>query len=273
MTQKPKYFKNIEFVAFDIETTGLTPVVDRVVEIGAVRFRNLDVIETFQELIDPQMPISPGAMAVNGITDEMVRSKPTIDEVLPRLIEFLGEAVLIAHNAPFDVGFLSYDISRLNLTAADKPVLDTCAIPKTLFPGAYSYSLENLTAFLGIQPDGFHRALADATACMGIFKRCVAEMGGPGRVTLRDMLEVNGPSLSLSSGDMILDESYQPLKAALESGNEVEIMYRDARGAISDRTITPLSIGIFRGTAMIEAFCHLRQDKRNFRLDRIIEIR
>jgi len=72
---------------------------------------------------------------------------------------------------------------------------------------------------------------------------------------------------------MILDESYQPLKAALENGDEVSIVYQDARGTISDRAITPLSIGIFRGTAMIEAFCHLRQDKRNFRLDRIIEIR
>jgi len=273
MTKKPEYFRDIAFVALDIETTGLTPVVDRIVEIGAVKFRNGEVIETFQELIDPQMPISPGAFAVNGITDEMVKGKPTIDDVLPRFIEFLGEAVLIAHNSPFDVGFLSYDISRLDLTLADKPVLDTCAIPKRLFPGAYSYSLENLVAFLDIQRDDFHRALADATACMRLFNRCVAEMGGPGRVTLQDMLEANGPPLSLSSGDMILDESYQPLKAALETGDEVSIVYRDARGTMSDRTITPLSIGLSRGTAMIEAFCHLRQDKRNFRLDRIIEIR
>jgi len=185
----------------------------------------------------------------------------------------LGESVPIAHNAPFDVGFLSYDISRLDLNAPDKPVLDTCAIPKRLFPGAYSYSLENLSAFLNIHSDGFHRALADATVCMGIFNRCVAEMGGPGQVTLKDILDLNGPSISLSSGDMILDESYQPLKAALENGDEISILYRDARGTMSDRAITPLSIGTFRGTAMIEAFCHLRQGKRNFRLDRIVEIR
>jgi len=265
--------KDFLFVALDIETTGLTPVVDRIVEIGAVKFRNGEVIEIFQELIDPQIPISPSAFAVNGITDKMVRGKPTIEAVLPRFIEFLGEAVLIAHNAPFDVGFLSYEISKLDLTAADTSVLDTCAIPKKLFPGAYSYSLENLSAFLNIHSDGFHRALADATACMGIFNRCVAEMGEPGQVTLQDILELNGPSINLSSGDMILDESYQPLKAALETGDKVLIVYRDARGTMSDRAITPLSIGIFKGTAMIEAFCHLRQGKRNFRLDRIVEIR
>jgi DNA polymerase-3 subunit epsilon len=273
MTQQPEYFKNIEFVAFDIETTGLTPVVDRIVEIGAVKFRNGEVIENLQELIDPQMPISPGAFAVNGITDDMVRDKPTIDEVLPRFLEFLGEAVPIAHHAPFDVGFLTYDISRLNLTPADNPVLDTCTIPKRLFPHAHGYSLEHLVAFLNIPAGVFHRALADAEACMGLFNRCVAEMGGPERATIKEILELNGPPLSLCSGEIVLDEPFHPLKRALEKGNELEIRYQNARGAVSTRTITPLSIGTFRGTAMIEAFCHLCNDKRNFRLDRILEIR
>ena len=98
------------FVAFDIETTGLTPVVDRIVEIGAVKFRNRKIIDTFQELIDPEMPISPGAFAVNGITDDMVRGKPVIEHVLPGFVDFLGQAIPMAHNSPFDIGFLSYDI-------------------------------------------------------------------------------------------------------------------------------------------------------------------
>jgi DNA polymerase-3 subunit epsilon len=273
MTQEPEYFKNIEFVAFDIETTGLTPVVDRIVEIGAIKFRNGDVLETFQELIDPQMPISPGAFAVNGITDEMVRGKPTIDEVLPRFIEFLGESVPVAHHAPFDVGFLTYDISRLNLTPADNPVLDTCTIPKQLFPHAHGYSLEHLVAFLNIPAGVFHRALADAEACMELFNRCVDEMGRPEQTTIEDILDLNGPPLSLCSGEIMIEEPFLPVKRALEKGDELEIRYQNARGTISIRKITPLSIGLFRGTAMIEAFCHFCNDKRNFRMDRILEIR
>jgi DNA polymerase III alpha subunit (gram-positive type) len=80
--------KDIIFVAFDIETTGLTPVVDRIVEIGAVKLQNKKIIDTFQELIDPEMPIDPRATAVNNITNDMVRGKPTIEQVLPQFLSY-----------------------------------------------------------------------------------------------------------------------------------------------------------------------------------------
>ena len=178
-----KTLSHITFVAFDLETTGLTPVVDRIVEIGAVRFRADEVIDTFQALVDPEMPISPGATATNGITDDMVKGQPTIEKVLPRFMDFLGQDIPVAHHAPFDVGFLAYDISRLNLTPADRPVLDICTIPKSLFPHAHGYRLENLVMFLDIPTGVLHRALTDAEACMGLFNRCVAEMGGQERTT------------------------------------------------------------------------------------------
>lgn len=268
-----KTISEINFVAIDIETTGLTPVVDRIVEIGAVKFRNRKVMDTFQDLVDPGIPITPGATAVNGITDDMVRGKPGIEGVLPRFISFMGDAVPIAHNAPFDVGFLSYDISRLDLEVPDQPILDTCAIPKRVFPGLYSYSLENLSMSLGIRSREFHRALTDSEACMEIFLKCIDELGGADRLTLQDVIAVNGPAMSLRSGEILFEKPFLPLKEALESGCTVKITYQDARGTVTTREITPLSVGLFRGTVMVEAFCTLRQDKRNFRLDRIIEIR
>ena len=264
---------HITFVAFDLETTGLTPVVDRIVEIGAVRFRADEVLDTFQALVDPEIHISAGATATNGITDDMVKGQPTIEKVLPQFIDFLGQDISVAHHAPFDVGFLTYDISRLNLRPADRPVLDTCIMPKSLFPHAHGYSLEHLVAFLNISVGVLHRALADAEACMGLFNRCVAEMGGPEQTTMEDILDLNGPPLSLCSGEIVLDEPFLPVKRALEKGDELEIRYQSAGGTVSIRKITPLSIGLFRGAPMIEAFCHLRKDKRNFRLDRILEIR
>lgn len=265
--------RNITFVAFDLETTGLTPVVDRIVEIGAVQLRAGEALDMFQELVDPEMPISPGASAKNGITDDMVKGHATIEKVLPRFLDFLGQGIPVAHHAPFDVGFLTYDISRLKLKASDRPVLDTCSIPKSLFPHAGGYSLEHLVAFLNIPTGTLHRALADSEACMGLFNRCVDELGGQDRTTLEDILLLNGPALNLCSGDIELKEPFHPLKKALENGAKVRIRYKSAGGTVSVRQITPLSIGPFRGTAMIEAFCHLRKDKRNFRLDRILEIR
>lgn len=261
----------ILFVAFDTETTGLTPAVDRIVEIGAVRFGDGKVLDAFEELIDPGIPVSLDAFAVNGISDDMVRGKPTVEEVLPRFLDFLQGAVPIAHNAPFDAGFLSYDISRLKLEAPEEPILDTCAIPKQVFPGFPSYSLGNLAAALGIVPEGLHRALADAKACMEIFGKCVNEMGGPDVVTLGQLLEANGPSVRLGSGEIVLEPQLLPLKKALDGNGAVDIVYRNAQGTLSARQITPLTIGVFRGTAMIEAYCHLRKEKRHFRLDRIVE--
>ncbi len=268
-----RLLSNTTFAAFDIETTGLTPVVDGIVEIGAVRFCGNQVIDTFDEMVDPLRPISPGASSVNGITDEMVQGKPTIEEALPRFLEFLGDAVPVAHHAPFDVGFLAYEISRLNLAVPDQPVLDTCVIPKRLFPHVRRYSLENLARFFSLKSETFHRALADSMVCMKILNRCVAEMGGLERVSLSEIFEINGPSVSFCSGGIVLDASCHPLQAAIENGNEIEITYRDARGALSARTITPLSLGVSKGAVMMEAFCHLRKGKRNFRLDRIVEIR
>lgn len=273
MLNNEQSLKDLTFVALDIETTGLMPVVNKIVEIGAVKFQDGQIVSTFQELIDPQMTISPGATAVNGIMDDMVAGKPTIEDALPRFVSFLCDAVPIAHNAPFDVSFLSYDISRLGLEVEHQPILDTCAIPKRVFPGLYSYSLENLARSLRIKSDSFHRALADAEACMSIFLKCLDQMGGIDQLTMEDILAVNGPALDFNPAEITLDEAFSPLKEALESGSSVEIVYQDAWGTTTTRQITPLSLGVGRGVAILEAFCHFRQDKRNFRLDRIIEIR
>ena len=108
---------------------------------------------------------------------------------------------------------------------------------------------------------------------MTVFNRCVAELGGCENTSLQDLLDLNGPPLSLRPQALELDEPFLPLKHALESGKALEIQYQSAGGTVSFRRITPVSIVRFRDTAMIEAYCHLRGDKRNFRLDRILAIR
>lgn len=100
----------MRFIAFDLETTGTVPGADQIVEIGAVRFVNGAPEAIFASLIDPQRPIPPGASAVNGISNEMVKGKPLIDSLLPSFAEFCGEDLLVAHNAPFDTQFLTADI-------------------------------------------------------------------------------------------------------------------------------------------------------------------
>ncbi|MDY6968662.1 MAG: exonuclease domain-containing protein [Spirochaetota bacterium] len=265
--------KDTTFVALDLETTGLTPMIDRIVEIGAVKFKDGQEIDIFHKLIDPEMQICPDAFAINGITEEMLKGKPIIDNVLPEFIEFIGNDVPIAHNATFDAVFLSYDIRRLGLNVPDIPIIDTCSLPRFYFPSLNSYSLANLSTDLNIKSEGLHRALADAKLCMEVFLKCIDETGCANNLTLDQIMNLDTSMLSLNTGGLLLEKPFSPLKNALKLRKKIKIVYEDRNGLVSVRKITPLAISLFRSTVMVEAFCHMSQDERKFRLDRIVEIR
>jgi len=263
--------KDITFVAFDVETTGLTVGKDRIIEIGCVKFRETKVVDTFQELVDPRKPIPFDATFVNGITNDMVKGKPTIEQILPRFLSFIGDAVKVAHNVPFDMGFISCDLNKFGLKIINTPILDTCSITKQVFPGLNSYSLESLARYLSIKSEKFHRALEDSVVCMKIFLKCLTKIGNLDYLTLKDILD--GSSLNPDIGKILLQNKFKPLKSALESGSRIQINYRDVRGAVTNREIKPLAANFFRGSPVIEAFCYLRKANRHFRLDRIIKIK
>ncbi|MFO8063298.1 MAG: 3'-5' exonuclease, partial [Spirochaetia bacterium] len=138
----------ITFVAFDFETTGLHPATDRIIEVGAVKFRAREVLETFDELVNPGIPVSPDAIKVSGITEEMLASKPSIDQTLPRFLQFIGDSVLVAHNAPFDVSFLRAALETTRRGEVTNMVVDTQVLAQKAYPRLKSYSLQNLVAHL-----------------------------------------------------------------------------------------------------------------------------
>ncbi len=153
----------MRFIAFDLETTGTVPGVDQIVEIGAVRFIDGKPEAVFATLIDPKMPIPPGASNVNKIYDDMVRGKPTIDTLLESFTEFCGDDILVAHNAPFDMQFILADYKRHELPTPRGLILDTLPIARKVFPGLANYKLGTLVQHLKIPTTGFHRAEEDAS--------------------------------------------------------------------------------------------------------------
>jgi len=163
----------MRFIAFDIETTGTVPGVDQVVELGAVRFIDGQVDAVFSTLIDPLRPIPPGASAVNGISNDMVKGKPTIDRILEPFTEFCGDDHLVAHNAPFDSQFLINDYKKVELPTPRGLILDTLPIARKVFPGLANYKLGTLVQHLKIPTTGFHRAEEDATYCGKLFLEMV----------------------------------------------------------------------------------------------------
>lgn len=152
------------FVVVDTETTGAKPDEDRLIEIGAVRVVGGAVVDTFQQLIDPGRHVPKRITWLTGISTAMVYGQPPAAEVLPRFVDFLGDAVLVAHNLPFDARFLDLALAEAGLPELRNPSLDTLRLARRLLSSLPSKGLSALTAHFGIAVQGRHRALGDAAA-------------------------------------------------------------------------------------------------------------
>lgn len=183
----------MKFIAFDLETTGTVPGVDRIVEIGAVRIDNGVVDAVFSTLINPQIPIPPGASAVNGISNEMVAGKPLIEDVLNSFAEFCGSDVMVAHNAPFDCQFLISDIKKFESEAPKGVVIDTLPMARKLIPGLANYKLGTLVQHFKIPSTDFHRAEEDATYCGMVFWEMVKRLSVGSRAPqIENLVQLTG---------------------------------------------------------------------------------
>ena len=249
--------------AFDVETTGLIPGVDRIVELGAVLFQGEDVLETFDQLVDPGIPMPQDARKVNGICDGMLQGMPSVAAALPPFLALVSKGTPVAHNAVFDVGFLSVDIMAAGLEAPQGPVLDTRILARRAFPGRFSYSLSNLVRDLSIEVTGAHRALADAHACRLFYLQCVRAGG------VEKLARSCGEPLDFTVHAPRFARTAALLQRAIAAGAEVGITYRSARGEKTERTIRPLSFSCMGGSVGVVAFCSLRNEKRTFLLDSI----
>ncbi len=264
----------LDFVAFDTETTGLQPYSEELVEIAAVRFDlESGAKEYFQTLINPGKLIPPQAAAVHGITDSMVARAPTLPQVLPSFFQFLGTAIPVAHNAPFDIGFLSLHSLRIGVTPPPTPVLDSCMFSRRVLLDQPSHKLQSLVENLGIAESTFHRALADTKSCMEVFRHIV-KVGVGFQASWAQLLARHGKAYSFLEGSRPLQRTrdlarLDPLFEALEEKKRVWIHYE---GGFSAREVTPLLLYAKGAQRYMEATCHLDGIRKSFRLDRIQKV-
>jgi DNA polymerase III subunit epsilon len=160
---------DVAFVALDLETTGAKAGAGKITEIGAVRIEGFRVVATFHSLVNPQRPIPPMITHITGITRAMVADAPRIEELVPDLLDFLEGAVIVAHNAAFDVGFLNYELQRLKGRRLGDGAIDTLPLARLLAPGLPNYRLGTVADALGAPVAACHRALADAQAAGHVF--------------------------------------------------------------------------------------------------------
>ncbi len=161
------------FVIVDTETTGVRPATERIIEIGAVRVVGGEVVDTYDQLINPDRVIPGRITHITGISTSMVYDKPTIDQVLPDFLSFLGDDILVAHNLSFDLGFLNAELERVELPALENTSLCTLRLARRLLRGLRSKGLSALAKFYGIKIKGRHRALGDAMATAEILNHFI----------------------------------------------------------------------------------------------------
>lgn len=159
----------MNFIAFDLETTGTLAGIDRIVEIGAVRFVNGKPADIYSTLVDPLMPIPEGASRVNGITDDMVEGKPKIEACLESFTKFCGPDPLVAHNASFDFQFFLNAYRKHEFLAPSGYVFDTLSLSKRIIPGLNNYRLGTIAQHLKFKFGTLHRAHEDAELCGRVF--------------------------------------------------------------------------------------------------------
>jgi len=267
--------ESLPVVALDLETTGGSPVRSRIVEIAAVRYEGPREVACFEDLIDPLVPIPPEVTAIHGITDGMVRGRVRIGEVLPDLWRFVQGAVLLAHHAPFDCGFLAYELSKHPAAPPANPILDSCKLSRRMYREFRSHSLSSLCERFAVRREREHRAGDDARACFEVYRRCVDRLSQDRPAPLwEDLLERHGPPLRFADfhGPWPEGPALKVLRRALRRSRPLRIVYSSASGYETERWITPKAIGQYRGAVQVEAFCHSQQALRTFRLDRMLDV-
>ena len=183
-----------KYVVFDIETTGFSPVTNRIIEIGAVKVEHGEITERFSTFVNPQVPIPFHIEKLTSINDSMVMDADTIEVVLPQFLEFVGGAILVAHNANFDVSFIKENAKRQGIPV-DFTYVDTVGIARALLTGQSKYTLDAVAKTLGISLENHHRAVDDAECTAEIFVKFIDMLKKDGIMDLASLNELGKSSV------------------------------------------------------------------------------
>ncbi len=267
-------WKEATFVAFDLETTGKYPLEAEICEIAAVKYHGGKIIDEFQTLVKPTKIMGDFVISIHNITNEMVANAPSIEEVAPKFREFLGDAIPVAHHAPFDMGFFAWELEKLVLDLPPSSALCTAILSRKAIPASPNHRLQTLIKHLGCEAREAHRALSDARACMDVALHCFAKIGED--LKLEDLYKFQGADLKwldYSINSLAEKAALLNLVSAIRQKLRVELVYQGGSRPNQSRELIP--IGIVRnpnGDFLIATEPGVEQTKRYF-LNQITQVR
>jgi DNA polymerase-3 subunit epsilon len=254
---------DVPLAIVDVETTGLwAETGDRVCEVAVLRVEPGREPEVFSSLVNPHRPIEPAASNVSGLRDADVAGAPDFESLVGPLTARLEGAVLVAHNAEFDVGFLTAEYAIARAQPPSVPVIDTLALARQLF----QFPRNNLGALaeeFGVRADRRHRAEGDAWTLYEVFLRMLEDLAKRGDWTVGDLIGAQSQHVCLKAPNSL--HLTEPIRAAVGSGCPVTICYTDGDGLTTERIVRPL----WANDSFLIAYCHTVKEQRTFRLDRI----
>lgn len=263
-----KKFPILSFL--DVETTGLSSFYnDRIVEVAVLKVFPDGNKKQWHTLLNPMRPISHGAMAIHCITDDMVVSSPKFSDIAQELVDIITGTVLVCHNAPFDMSFISYELNNAGLMLPDLQVIDTLTIARRYFEFP-SNSLGNIAQFLNIDVSTKHRAMADVDTTHKIFERMWQALNERGMNDIEKFFVQKKLFAIDQSRALVLPPT---LEDAIKNHAEVFISYESAQGGMTQRLVKPFEVVKNNDYLYLVAYCDMRKEKRTFRLDRIVEMK
>jgi DNA polymerase-3 subunit epsilon len=260
-------------VGFDTETTGKYPLTSEICEIAAVKWQGGKVVDTFHTLIKPSKPMGSEVIAIHGITNEMVEDAPRINEKIGEFYQFIQGAIVLAHHAPFDLGFVSIEFEKAGLSLPDEPALCSSLLSRKLFPESHNHRLQTLIKFFALEQGQAHRALDDARACLEVGLRCLEKTGVDANLE-RAFVEQGG-ALQWQRFSMRELEREAKNKILIEASLEqqiVEMVYGAGSNPGEKRRVHPMGLVRSLDGDFVVAYCERDQRSKRYFLDKVISV-
>jgi DNA polymerase-3 subunit epsilon len=258
-------------IAFDTETSGAFPLESEVIELGAVKWFKGEIVGKFQTLLKPSRKLLADNIRIHGITNEMVGEAPLMKDEIIKFCDFIDNSVLIAHHAPFDLGFMAVAIEKNNLRMPNNFNLCSSLLSRALLHTT-NHKLQTLIKELGLMGGEAHRAYDDAYACLQVLFKCIEKISE--EPTFERLMEIQKKDLNwknyqiFSSGN----QNIIALAKAMEAGRSINIIYEGGHTKNKTRPIKPLGMVRNPDGDYIQAECGIDLQRKRFYLEKIKEV-
>ncbi len=259
-------------IAMDVESTGLSPLIDKIIELSAVKI-SANKVETFSKLVNPEIEIPQVTIDIHHIDNNMVKNHPIIKEIMPSFLSFIGELPIIAHNAKYDLGFIIFNLHQLGIEMPKNEVFCSIKMSRKVFNDEKSHKLTDLNESLNLGRLQGHRALDDAFACLKLYAQALlkeSDLSQKALIAHSYLLKVSDYS---KNQELHIPERLKLLVEKIGMQEVVEIKYQGGNYKNQFRPIRPISLLPMPDGNFLYAHCLLSDQYKSFSLKKIAQVR